>query len=254
MFNWYIDSLIWDNNDVEWSFGGGAGYYTLKGERARPTANFGTTFRWWFLDWMGVSLQGVGKIALSDASVIDNYIQYNAGLVFGIKAKPKKEVVEDDNSSELEEMAQAKEAAPEQPMPTANSEQDPASNETVVTANDSGPKPILVESVFFDRNSSYLESVETRKLDQLINLMKNDPALTVEIETYTDSSGKVAYNNWLAEQRLKRTSDYLTERGIPASRIDGQPIGVDPESEECTDCTVEDQRIFRRAEFRVFKN
>jgi len=253
MFNWYIDSYIWNNNDVEWSFSGGAGYFSLKGERARPTVNIGSSVRWWFLDWLAVSGQGVGKIALSEASSVENYYQYNLGLVFGIKAKPKKEVVEDDNSSELEEMAQ-KEATPEQSMPAADTQQVPASSATVVTSNDSGPRPILVESVFFDRNSSYLESVETRKLDQLIKQMKNDPSLTVEIETYTDSSGKVAYNNWLAEQRLKRTSDYLTARGIPASRIKGQPIGVDPESEECTDCTVEDQRVFRRAEFRVFKN
>jgi outer membrane protein OmpA-like peptidoglycan-associated protein len=252
MFNWYIDSLIWDNNDIEWSFGGGAGYFSLKGERARPTVNIGSNFRWWFLDWMGVSLQGLGKIALSEASRVENYYQYNLGLVWGIKSKPKSQPVEDDTSSELEEMAQQE--APTAQQPTAPAQPVvPVNSDSGEVSGDSGPKPILVESVFFDRNSSYLESAETRKLDNLINLLKNDTALIVEIETYTDASGQVAYNNWIAEQRLKRTSDYLTERGVPASRIKGQPIGVDPESQECQDCTVEDQRIFRRAEFRVYR-
>lgn len=250
MFNWYLDSMIWNNNDLEWSLGGGTGYYSLKGERARPTANIGSTFRWWFLDWMGISLQGTAKLGLSSVSTIENYYQYNLGVVFGIKAKPKNEVPEEDNTSELEEMSS--ETQTQQP-PVAVQSTEIDDNDEAASATTNGPIPIVVESVYFDRNSSFLESSETKKLDLLINMLNKDPELRVEIETYTDSSGRVAYNDWLARQRLNRTADYLTSRNILASRIDWNPIGVDPNSEECVDCTVEDQRQFRRAEFRVYK-
>ena len=140
--------------------------------------------------------------------------------------------------------------------------EEPAEEEVVAVVPDPEPeevqdKPRELESIYFDRNSSYYNKDEALKLDRVLVALQVNSSYRVKAEAYTDASGDAVYNQWLADRRLKRVTDYLVEAGIDPSRIDGISVGIDPESVECLDvpspCSVESQRQYRRVQFLLFE-
>jgi OmpA-OmpF porin, OOP family len=74
-------------------------------------------------------------------------------------------------------------------------------------------------------------------LDQAVDTLKRYPDVHVTVAGYTDSKGTPAYNQSLSERRAQIVYDYLTSRGIDASRLEG-PIGHgenDPIGDNSTD-------------------
>jgi len=61
--------------------------------------------------------------------------------------------------------------------------------------------------------------VPTSGLDRFAQTLVANPAATVQIIGHTDSTGSDAINNPLSVNRAASTRDYLTGRGVPASRI-----------------------------------
>ena len=61
-------------------------------------------------------------------------------------------------------------------------------------------------------------------LDQAVDTLQRYPQVHVTVAGYTDSVGTDAYNQALSERRAKIVYDYLTSKGIDASRLEG-PIG-----------------------------
>ena len=67
-----------------------------------------------------------------------------------------------------------------------------------------------INKIYFDFDKSNIRPDAATELDKLVNLMKNEyPDLVIEIGSYTDKRGSVAYNKKLAERRAQSTFDYL---------------------------------------------
>ena len=76
-----------------------------------------------------------------------------------------------------------------------------------------------------------------------------NPALTIRIAGHTDSRGSGEYNLQLGQRRAAAARDYLTARGVAASRIELVSYG-----EERPVCQTMDEGCWsqnRRAEFEI---
>jgi OOP family OmpA-OmpF porin len=86
------------------------------------------------------------------------------------------------------------------------------------------PEPLVIKAedvvtVFFDFDRSLLKGEAVSKLDSIYNIMKENPASTIQISGYTDGLGTAEYNNVLSDKRARACADYLIKKGIEASRV-----------------------------------
>lgn len=82
-----------------------------------------------------------------------------------------------------------------------------------------------VNTIYFDLNSSYIRTDAAKELDKIVQLMKDNPSINIELGSHTDSRGKEKYNKWLSERRAKSSVNYIVSKGIDSSRISGKGYG-----------------------------
>jgi outer membrane protein OmpA-like peptidoglycan-associated protein len=83
-----------------------------------------------------------------------------------------------------------------------------------------------VSNVFYDYDKATLRPESAASLDSLVNFMKDNPSLSVEIYSFTDSKGKDKYNKELSERRAQSVIDYLTTAGIEPARMTAKGFGA----------------------------
>lgn len=73
--------------------------------------------------------------------------------------------------------------------------------------------------ILFDTDSARLKGESLPTLDEVVGLLRNESSWSLVIEGHTDSTSTAAHNLALSEQRAKSVQDYLTGKGIVASRL-----------------------------------
>ena len=109
--------------------------------------------------------------------------------------------------------------------------------------------------MYFAKNSSYLSQDMYPSLQKLIDLMKNNPSVKVELVTHSDARGDVGYNLWMTERRSQRLAQYLIDQGIAQDRIKTEAKGESALSNSCydeTECTEEEHRMNRVVDVTLF--
>ncbi len=56
-------------------------------------------------------------------------------------------------------------------------------------------------------------------LDQIADVLKTHPQITVKVQGHTDSIGTKAYNDALSLRRAQAVKAYLTDKGIHGDRL-----------------------------------
>jgi outer membrane protein OmpA-like peptidoglycan-associated protein len=108
---------------------------------------------------------------------------------------------------------------------------------------------IALRNVFFDFNKSTLRKESTAELQEVIDLLKQYPSITVEIAGYTDNKGTDKYNLNLSTARAKSVVTYLEAHGIAAKRLVYKGYGsANPIANNATD---EGRQMNRRTEFKI---
>jgi outer membrane protein OmpA-like peptidoglycan-associated protein len=108
---------------------------------------------------------------------------------------------------------------------------------------------IVLKNIFFDRNQFDLKPESQVELDKIVQLMKENPTLQIQINGHTDSIGKQADNLRLSENRAKSVVSYLTAKGIAAQRLSFKGWGDSlPVAGNTTD---EGRALNRRTEMKV---
>lgn len=88
----------------------------------------------------------------------------------------------------------------------------------------------VLKNVFFESNKYDLKPESGAELDEIVQLMKENPTLKIQINGHTDNTGKPLDNVKLSENRAKAVTTWLIARGIPPTRLtskgwgDTQPI------------------------------
>jgi OmpA-OmpF porin, OOP family len=86
-------------------------------------------------------------------------------------------------------------------------------------APEAGTKIVSLDGTNFDFNKATLRADAIMKLDHAVQVMTENPGITVNVEGHTDSVGSDAYNQGLSERRAKSVVDYLVSKGIDAGRL-----------------------------------
>lgn len=86
-------------------------------------------------------------------------------------------------------------------------------------------KPNIVENIFYDFDKATLRPESTQALDELVQLLKDNPHITIEMASHTDRIGTEEYNIDLSQRRAKSVIDYLIAAGIAPDRLQYQGYG-----------------------------
>jgi outer membrane protein OmpA-like peptidoglycan-associated protein len=111
-------------------------------------------------------------------------------------------------------------------------------------------KPVVLRNVFFETGSAALLPMSTTELDRLVALLRETPALRIQVSGHTDDVGDDASNQTLSENRAKAVHDYLVQNGITADRLRFKGFGETKPIE--TNDTPEGRARNRRTEFVVW--
>ncbi|MGM9673839.1 MAG: OmpA family protein [Bacteroidaceae bacterium] len=83
--------------------------------------------------------------------------------------------------------------------------------------------PVLVRNVFYAFDSAELTESSTMALDSLVDLLNENPNVTIELSSHCDYRGKDEYNMRLSQRRAESVVNYLIAHGIAEDRL--TPIG-----------------------------
>lgn len=108
---------------------------------------------------------------------------------------------------------------------------------------------IRLNNLFFDFNKSELKKESVGELARLVELLKKNPTMKIEIGGHTDNVGTDAYNNPLSMKRVEAVLAYLTNQSIIATRLTAKGYGKTKplqagDSEEV-------RKLNRRVEFTI---
>jgi peptidoglycan-associated lipoprotein len=84
-------------------------------------------------------------------------------------------------------------------------------------------KPQVVENIFYDFDKASLRPESKASLDEMAQMLRDNPNVTIEMASHTDRWGTEAYNIDLSNRRAKSVVDYLVSAGIAKERLN--PMG-----------------------------
>ncbi|REH52400.1 outer membrane protein OmpA-like peptidoglycan-associated protein [Tenacibaculum gallaicum] len=107
-------------------------------------------------------------------------------------------------------------------------------------------------AVRFATNKATLTPTAKANLNKLVPVFKDYGDTNIVIYGYTDSTGRVEYNQTLSEKRANSVRSYLASKGVNNSRFETKGLGVkDPIA---TNDTAEGRSKNRRVEFAIVAN
>lgn len=86
-------------------------------------------------------------------------------------------------------------------------------------------KPVVVDNIFYDFDKATLRPESKTALDELAQVLRDNPNVTIEMASHTDRKGSEAYNIDLSARRAKSVIDYLISVGIAPDRLQSQGYG-----------------------------
>ena len=110
---------------------------------------------------------------------------------------------------------------------------------------------VTLQNIFFETNKFELLPPSVIELNILVDLLKENEKVAIEIEGHTDNVGEDKLNQKLSENRAKSVYDFLINNGIDKRRLSYKGYGeTKPKADNNTD---EGRRENRRTEFIVTK-
>jgi outer membrane protein OmpA-like peptidoglycan-associated protein len=111
---------------------------------------------------------------------------------------------------------------------------------------------ILQGRIFFDYDKADIRPEAALELDKLIEILKENGDINIQVVSHTDERGSEAYNMKLSQDRAKSTVDYLTENGVDPERLSSEGKGKSDPINDCTSgCSDEEHEENRRSEFKI---
>ncbi len=84
----------------------------------------------------------------------------------------------------------------------------------------------VLNNLFFDSNQATLKPRSRTELDRLVEFLRQDPKLRVEVAGHTDNVGTAAANLSLSERRAQAVLAYLSAHGVPPARLRAHGYGA----------------------------
>ena len=84
---------------------------------------------------------------------------------------------------------------------------------------------VILKNIFFQSKKYELETTSFTELNKVADLLKENPALFIQISGYTDNVGTPADNLLLSVNRAKAVITYLQRQSIDGKRLTGKGFG-----------------------------
>lgn len=108
---------------------------------------------------------------------------------------------------------------------------------------------IILKNIFYETGSKELNTSSEVELDKLVQLLKDNPSLRIQINGHTDAVGKASDNLALSNARAQAVVDYLVKKGIQPARLSFKGFGA---TQPIADNNTEEGRAKnRRTEVKV---
>ncbi len=108
---------------------------------------------------------------------------------------------------------------------------------------------LILKNVFFDIDSYELKTESCAELDRLVDFLKQNRTLKVELGGHTDITGSYEHNVELSKNRAQAVVNYLVERRVAAGRL--SHAGYASDIPIATNDTDEGRALNRRTEVKV---
>jgi len=86
-------------------------------------------------------------------------------------------------------------------------------------------KPVVVDNIFYDFDKASLRPASKAALDEMAQIMRDNPNITIEMASHTDRHGTEEYNISLSGRRAASVIEYLKSVGIAADRLQSMGYG-----------------------------
>jgi peptidoglycan-associated lipoprotein len=103
-------------------------------------------------------------------------------------------------------------------------------------------KPIELPNIFYDFNKWDLRPESMVSLDKLVETLSDNPNVTIELMSHTDSRDTEEYNYELSQKRAQSVVQYLIEKGVEPERLSAKGYGES--SPKVADASVQAQAPF----------
>lgn len=149
---------------------------------------------------------------------------------------------------------------------TAKSENHFTNTKIIVSKNDTvrqdiplkpfDRQPIIIQNIYYEFDKSNLTTEAENTLDEtLFEILRDNPAIIVEISSHTDSKGNDVYNQKLSQRRAESVVKHLIDKGVDATRLKAKGYGeskpiADNENADGSD-NPDGRQQNRRTEFMV---
>ncbi len=111
---------------------------------------------------------------------------------------------------------------------------------------------INLKSILFYMGTVSLLEESYPELDVVVDFLKSNPKVEIELEGHTDNRGDAKKNLVLSQQRVDRIKSYLVSKGIGQRRIKGKGFGGSRPI--ATNDSEEARKLNRRVEFAIVKD
>jgi peptidoglycan-associated lipoprotein len=103
-------------------------------------------------------------------------------------------------------------------------------------------KPIELPNILYDFGKYDLRPESMVSLDKLVETLNDNPNVTIELMSHTDSRDTEEYNQNLSQQRAQVVVNYLIEKGIDADRLTA--VGYGESTPKIVDSTISSENPF----------
>ncbi|GIL23407.1 MAG: hypothetical protein BroJett042_19200 [Bacteroidota bacterium] len=110
---------------------------------------------------------------------------------------------------------------------------------------------VRLKNIYFDYDKTTLKPESFVELNKVVDFLKQNPTVSIEIAGHTDSRGSDTYNQNLSQGRSQAVVDYLVSQGIESYRLEAHGYGESRPID--TNNTEEGMANNRRVEFTVLK-
>jgi outer membrane protein OmpA-like peptidoglycan-associated protein/tetratricopeptide (TPR) repeat protein len=115
-------------------------------------------------------------------------------------------------------------------------------------------KTFDIKIIYFDLDKSFIRKDAALELEKILDVMKQNPTMKIDVRSHTDSRQTNEYNIALSDRRAKSTVAWLIKNGIKADRLTGKGFGESQLVNNCADgveCSEADHQLNRRSEFII---
>lgn len=112
-------------------------------------------------------------------------------------------------------------------------------------------KKMVLRNVFFDVNKATLRNESIPELERLMEMLRVNKTVKIQIGGYTDNDGNDDHNLKLSESRAKSVYDYLISKGIPNEQLAYKGFGK--EHPIAPNDSPENKQLNRRTEAEIIE-